>query len=148
MINDDAIEVLNHLIEICKDGEKGYWLAAENEKKAGLSEVFRRFSEERAQLLAELKQEVRKLGGDPEYSGAVLGSLRRRWMEAKSIVTGDDTEAIVRECERNEDVAKNVYQEALKNELPVPVFEVVQRQYEQIKATYDQMRSLELQHHK
>jgi uncharacterized protein (TIGR02284 family) len=145
MEHRDAIKTLNGLIEICKDGEKGYRLAADKEKDTELSLQFRRYSNERGQFVTQLKEEVRILGGDPEQSGTVLGAIHRGWIETKSTATGNDTEAIVAECERGEDAAKHAYEDALKKNLPESARLLVLRQYERVIEAHDRMRELELQ---
>ena len=52
-------------------------------------------------------------------------AIHRGWMDIKSLVTGKDEEAILNECERGEDFAKEAYADALKNNLPANVADVV-----------------------
>jgi uncharacterized protein (TIGR02284 family) len=85
---------------------------------------------------------VRDLGGDPENSGSLAASLHRRWIDVKSLVTGKDDAAILNECERGEDVAKNAYQDALKANLPANVLSVVQRQAASVQEAHDRVKSL------
>src|SRR5918995_6559981 len=113
MSHDNAISVLNNLIETCKDGEKGFKAAAEGLTAPDIKLRFLNYSRERAQMTSELQAEVRRLGGDPEQSGSMAGALHRGWLDIKSVATGKDDYAIVAEAERGEDVAKNAYESAL-----------------------------------
>ena len=142
--SEKAISTLNDLIETCRDGEKGFRTAAENVKGAELKTLFSRFSQQRAQCAAELQNEVRRLGGDPEKSGSAVGAIHRGWMDIKSAVTGKADRAIITECERGEDSSVKNYEEALKKNLPADVYVLVNRQYNEIKQAHDRIRSLEL----
>ena len=143
---DEAVKTLNDLIEICKDGEKGFQLAAEREKESDLSQLFSRYSQERAKFAQELRQLVSRFGGNPENSGTVTGAAHRGWIQTKAAVTGDSTVTIVTECERGEDAAMHAYEEALKKELPPEALEVVQRQFAQVREAHDRVRELEIQY--
>ena len=114
MQNDQEISVLNNLIETCKDGELGFKTAAEGLTSSDLKAKFLEYSRERGAMARELQNEVRRLGGDPETSGSMSGSMHRGWLDIKSVVTGKDDHAILAEAERGEDVAKSVYEDALK----------------------------------
>lgn len=140
--NDDVISTLNGLIQTCKDGQEGFKQAAEGVNSSQLKSSFYEFGQQRAQFVGELQSLVRDLGGDPEDSGSILGSLHRGWIDIKSAVTGNDEAAVLNEAERGEDSAKNNYKDALEKNLPANVMSVVQNQYNGIKSAHDQVRSM------
>jgi uncharacterized protein (TIGR02284 family) len=140
--NDDVISTLNGLIETCKDGQDGFKEAAEGVERSDLKSLFYEFSQQRSQFAGELQELVRTLGGDPENSGSMAAALHRGWINIKSAVTGKDEGAILNECERGEDVAKNAYKEALEEALPANVLEVVQTQYTAVQAAHDRVKAL------
>jgi uncharacterized protein (TIGR02284 family) len=142
MSNDKTITTLNNLIETCKDGELGFKTAAEGLKSAEIKQKFLDYSRQRAEMVRDLQAEVRRLGGDPEKSGSVSGSLHRGWLDIKSVITGKDDHAIVAEAERGEDVAKTVYENALKEALPATVLAIVQQQAVKVRQVHDQVRNL------
>ena len=142
MQNDKAISVLNNLIETCKDGELGFKTAAEGLKGADIKAKFLEYSRQRGEMARALQSEVRQLGGDPEKSGSVGGSLHRGWLDIKSVVTGKDDHAIVAEAERGEDVAKAAFESALKETLPASAQAVVQRQAGQVRQAHDAVRDI------
>jgi uncharacterized protein (TIGR02284 family) len=137
---EELISCLNDLIQTCRDSEKGFKTAAERVKSDVVSNYFERCSLERAQFASELQAEVRQLGGDPATMGSPSGVLHRGWMNVISAVTGDD--AIVSECEREEDSAVKAYQEALKQNLPPNVLPVVKHQFTRIKQSHDRLRDM------
>lgn len=140
--HEDVISTLNGLIETCKDGQEGFKTAAEGVERSNLKTLFYEFSQQRAQLVGDLQEEVRRLGGDPEKSGSVTAALHRGWINIKSAVTGKDEEAIIAECERGEDAAVKAYEEALQAGLTADVSPVVERQYHLIKAAHDRIKAL------
>lgn len=140
----ETVSVLNNLIEICEDGRQGYQQAAENIEHADLQRVFGTYAQQRAQYAASLRDEVRRLGGEPEEDGTFVGTLHRGWINIKSAITSQDLGAVVAECERGEDTALEDYKKALDNALPANVRTVVQEQYEGVRKAHDQIRSLEV----
>ena len=142
MQNDKAISVLNNLIETCKDGELGFKTAAEGLKSPDIKAKFLEYSRQRGEMVRELQAEVRRLGGDPEKSGSMSGSLHRGWLDIKSVITGKDDHAIVAEAERGEDVAKSVYEDALKETLPATLMALVQQQSAKVKQAHDHVRDI------
>src|SRR3982750_1875579 len=124
-----AIPVLNDLLEVGKDGENGFKTAAEGLDDEQLRLQCLQYAQQRSQFARELQDEVRQLGGEAEASGSVAGTLHRGWMNIKAAVTGKDEKAIIAECERGEDVAKESYEKALSNYAPAQIAGVLQRQY-------------------
>jgi len=142
MQNDNAVSVLNNLIETCKDGERGFKSAAEALKNPATRTKFLAYSSERGRMGRDLQAEVRRLGGDPEKSGSAAGSLHRGWLDLKAVLTGHDDHAIVAEAERGEDVATSVFEAALKESLPAPAQARVQEFAAKVRHAHDEVRSI------
>jgi uncharacterized protein (TIGR02284 family) len=68
--------------------------------------------------------------------------LHRGWINLKSALTGGDDHAILAECERGEDSAVEEYKKALDEDLSPSLYELVSRQYSDIKAAHDRIRNL------
>ena len=60
----------------------------------------------------------------------------------KSAITGGDEHAILAECERGEDSAVEEYKKALDDGLTQSAQELVSRQFADIKAAHDRIKSL------
>lgn len=143
MSQNKVISTLNNLIETCKDGAEGFQTAAGGLKDAQVKTQFLEYSRQREQMVRELQEEVRRLGGTPEQSGSVSGTMHRGWINIKSAVTGKDDSSIIAEAERGEDVAKEAYENALKEQLPDMTRALVQRQSTLVRAAHDRVRALE-----
>ena len=139
--NDAVISTLNGLIETCRDGQEGFKQAAEGIDRTDLKSLFYEYSQQRASFVGDLQSLVQTLGGDPEQSGSLAGSLHRGWINIKSAVTGKDEEAILNECERGEDSAKNMYKEALEQQLPDYIRQTVEQQYSGVKEAHDRVKA-------
>jgi len=140
--NNDVISTLNNLIETCKDGQEGFRQAAEGIERSDLKSLFFEFSQQRAHFAGELQSLVQQLGGSPEDSGSMAGTLHRGWINIKSAVTGRDEGAILNECERGEDSAKDNYKAALEANLPANIMEVIRSQYESVQMAHDRVKAL------
>jgi uncharacterized protein (TIGR02284 family) len=140
--NSDVISTLNGLIEICKDGQEGFKEAAEGIQRSDLKTVFYEFSQQRAEFVGVLQELVRSLGGDPEKGGSISGAIHRGWIDIKSLVTGKDEGAILNECERGEDFAKEAYLNALNTDLPANIRDIVEQQSQAILAAHNRTRAL------
>jgi uncharacterized protein (TIGR02284 family) len=145
-INKEAISILNDLIETSKDGEKGFQTSAEDIKNPQVKAFFLSRSTEIATAVRELQTEVRALGGDPETSSSVSGTLHRAWVDLKSTLTGKDDVAILNEVERGEDVALKAYKEALEKArekaVPSNVVTLIQKQLTGVQANHDKVKAL------
>jgi uncharacterized protein (TIGR02284 family) len=143
MDKDEVIATLNNLLETCKDGQNGFRTAAEGVKNAELATLFNMYSQQRGQFAADLQNEVRKSGGDPEKTGSTAAALHRGWINIKSVVTGEDEGAVISECERGEDSAVKSYEEALRKDLPSDLRAILERQFMKVREAHDRIRLLE-----
>jgi uncharacterized protein (TIGR02284 family) len=145
-INKEAISLLNDLIQTSKDGEKGFHTSAEDIKTPSLKSYFISRSQECATAARELQAEVRALGGEPETSSSVGGSLHRAWVDLKAAVTGKSDKAILETVESGEDHAVKAYKEAVKKaeekHLPASVIGLIQKQLLGAQRNHDQVKVL------
>jgi uncharacterized protein (TIGR02284 family) len=142
----DVTDVLNELIEICRDGEQGFRTAAAGIGDPTLRRLFESYAEQRASFARELQAEVARRGGEPARSGDALGALHRGWMKIREAASGNDEAAILAECERGEDAAVRAYRDAADRRMPGETGDLVDRQYVQVKDAHDHVRMLERSH--
>jgi uncharacterized protein (TIGR02284 family) len=135
--------VLNNLIETLKDGQEGFKQAAEGVSDPKLKSLFLDYSQQRSRFATALQSEARRHEEtEPETSSSATGALHRGWINLKSAITGGDEHAILAECERGEDSAVEEYKKALNDGLSPSAQELVSRQFAEIKAAHDRIRSL------
>jgi len=142
MSNAEMISLLNSLVETCKDGQEGYKVAAEGTERSDLKSLLYEYSQQRAQFAGELQTLVQTLGGDPENSGTVTGAIHRGWINLKTAVMGNDDAAVLNECERGEDSAKNVFKAAAQEPLPGYIHDVITDQLRAIMQAHDRIKTL------
>src|SRR5436189_2284347 len=136
-------EIIDELIETLKDGQEGFKQAAEGVSDPKLKSLFRDYSQQRSRFAAALQSEARREGETkPEPSSSATGALHRGWINLKSAITGGDEHAILAECERREDSAVDEYKKPMGDGLSPSAQELVSRQFAEIKAAHDRIRSL------
>src|SRR5881394_4589533 len=139
----EIISVLDELIETLRDGQQGFRQAAESVSDTKLKSLFRDYSDQRSRFVTALQTEARKFGEkEPDNDSSAAGALHRGWINLKSTVTGGNEHAILAECERGEDSAVEEYKKALDDDLSPAARELVSRQFAEIKAAHDRIRSL------
>lgn len=141
--NTKTIEQLNNLICIAADGQKGYDHAAKHVQDPVLKRDFERFSQQRADYVRQLKQEVDALGGSAEDpDGEILGALHRTWMDLKASLTSGDKDAIINACITGEEAALDNYAEALSEPyITGQTHSVILQQQQGIQAALDHIRT-------
>ena len=139
-----AKKELKKLVEILHDGQMGFAHAADSVKNPRLKEIFSRFSLQRAKFAGELEAELLSLGEkDPQKEGGTAaGALHRGWIELKGAFLSEDNHAILSEAERGEDIAKKAYKEALEDELPAPLRQIIIAQAGAVQAAHDEVKAL------
>ena|SRR6267378_983179 len=138
----ETTSVLDDVIQTLRDGEEGFRQASEAVRDPQLKSLFTEYSQQRSRFATDLQSQVRNLGEKPETDSSAAGALHRGWINLKSVVTGGDDHAILAECERGEDSAVEEYKKALDDDLSQPLYELVSRQYTDIKAAHDRIRNL------
>jgi uncharacterized protein (TIGR02284 family) len=142
MDENNAISVVENLIETNKDGQKGYQDAAAHVKRADLKTYFNEQSLDRSRFAGELESELVRLGKpDKKVSGSASAAMHRAWIDTKVALGGGD-KTILESVEKGEDNAKDTYQKALKGTLPANLTEIIRRQAVSVQQAHDKVKSL------
>ena len=137
------ISTLNTLIATTIDSITGYENSAKDIEGERFREIFRQRADERQQVVEQLRQEVRRLGGNPEDDGSFMGKTHQRFEDLKSAITGGDDQAIVNEVERGEDYLKEKFETALNSDtLSGESRSVVEQCYQSVRSGHDQISQL------
>lgn len=140
-MTQDAVHILNRLIETSKDGQYGFETSAKHARSAELVALFKARAAECERAAEQLQGLILQLGGKPEKSGSVSGAIHRGWVSLRDDITGHTDLAILEECERGEDVAKAHYSKALEEKaLPESVRNLVEQQYQGVVRNHDLIR--------
>jgi uncharacterized protein (TIGR02284 family) len=134
--------VLNHLIDTCKDGERGFRYAADHVTESSLRELFLQIASRRERFAADLLPHAQRLGGATESGGTTAGVVHRGWMTLKDTLTGHNDDAIIREAERGEHAAVAAYKDAVEGMLPPTARDLIERQYTDVRQTHERVRIL------
>ena len=141
--HSEEISTLNTLIATTIDSITGYENSAKDIDNERFAEIFRQRANERQQVVEDLRNEVRRLGGDPEDSGSFLGKTHQRFEDLKAAITGQDEQAVINEVERGEDYLKEKFEAALNSDtLSGEARSVVERCYQSVRSGHDQMSQL------
>ncbi len=140
--NRDVIEVLNELIEACRDGEAGFEACAEHLDVGMLKRRFYLRATQYRDAAAELGTHVLRLGGLPDERGTVRGAVRRGWMALRGSVSDLSEQAMLEECERGEDVTLARYRSALKQTLPNDIQALLKHHMQGAQKSHDEIKQL------
>ena len=135
----EVVDVINDLIECCRDGEYGHRLCAQHTQNSELKQLLSEQSQAHQQHASELMDCIRSLGGQIDDGGSLMGSMHRGWVSVKGALAGYSDRALLAEAQRGEEAALARYQQALDDPLPAPVRDLVQRQTESLKRKHQDM---------
>ena len=77
-------ETLNDLIAIARDGQEFYQDASTRIDDVELKSLFTRVATTKATIIAELGAAVQAVGGDPEGSGTMRGSMQEMYARVRA----------------------------------------------------------------
>lgn len=134
--------VLNHLIEICSDGERGFTAAAEHTSDPELKALYSELAAQRRGFADALVPHAQRLGGDAAAEGTSVGRLHRGWMNLKGRISGHHDQVILEEAERGEDAAVRAYRDALNEVLAPSTRAVIEQQCEAVTRAHEHIRAV------
>lgn len=140
-----TIDVLNELIIINNDRIAGYQTASDETEEQDLKTLFSDFIRNSQKCKTELEGEVNRLAGEVAEGTKTSGKFFRVWMDVKAALTGKDRKVILDSCEYGEDVAKDTYEKALKDELAELSSEqqsMIKAQHSVLQADHDKVKSM------
>jgi uncharacterized protein (TIGR02284 family) len=135
---DDQIDTLNSLLKTTIDSVNGYRNSAEELDSERLRDVFRDNASERERVVERLREEVRRMGGEPADSGSAMGQMHHVWEDLKGAITGHDEQAVINQTESAEDYLKGQFEDALENLTGDPR-QVVEQCYQQVRRGHDEI---------
>lgn len=143
--NENAVEVLNDLVQINNDRIVGYERAISEAKDgdADLKSTFQQMVAQSRQYKQELSEKVRQLGGDPDNSTRTDGKIYRMWMDVKAMFTGSSRKTVLENCEFGEDAALRAYETAVNTDGLTPdLKQVVSSQHQSLRNSHDTIKRM------
>jgi uncharacterized protein (TIGR02284 family) len=142
IVLDKVESTLKDVIETLRDGHQGFIELGQRMQDATARRFFMEETQVRAEYAAELENELHRLGvKDVKVRTSPSSKAHRFWGELKAKLGGGD-HALLDTAEQGEDVAKKAYADALKQELPLPIRELLVRQQEHIVAVHDKVKAM------
>jgi uncharacterized protein (TIGR02284 family) len=126
----ELLLTLNDLLRTSSAGEARFRSCARYAENINLKALLEAAADRCAAGADQLRAKIRDLGGDPRSVDSVSSSI------------GMDDDAILAECERDEQMAKDEYEAALDADLPLDVKAIVVRHYRVVAKNHRQMRIL------
>ena len=137
------ITVLNSLIETTIDSVDGYRRSAQEATNSRFSAEFLERAAEREQVVSQLRDRVRQLGGNPEDDGSVLAAAHRAFLTLRDKVTGSDDDAVIAEVDHGESYLNGKWETALRDEgLSTETRTLIQTCYDSVRQGHDRFRRL------
>ena len=138
--NYELESVLKSVINVLEDGQKGMAEIGEHLKDETLKRYFLAESLKRAAFRGELENELHRHGvHDVHETGTFSGTLHRSWADIKAKLGGGD-HTLLETAEQGEDAAKAAYKDALDQELPLPLRQLLAEQQSHILMSHDYVR--------
>jgi uncharacterized protein (TIGR02284 family) len=138
--NSELESALKSVINALEDGQKGMAEIGEHLKEESLKRFFLAESLKRASFRGELENELHRHGvADVHETGTASGAVYRAWAGLKAKLGGGD-HTLLETAEESEDEIKGVYKDALEQELPLPLRQLLVEQQTHILSAHDFIR--------
>jgi uncharacterized protein (TIGR02284 family) len=139
---DKVESSLKDLIETLRGSQEGYQEFGARLHDPRAKRLFLEETQRRAEYAAELENELHRMGvHDVKEGVSPTAKLRHLWGEIQAHLSGD--QALLSAAEKSDDVARKAYASTLKQELPLPLREMLDRQLAHIERSQVEMRTLQ-----
>jgi uncharacterized protein (TIGR02284 family) len=139
--NSELESSLKSVINALEDGQKGMAEIGEHLKDETVKRFFLAESLKRASFRGELENELHRHGvADVHETGTASGAVYRAWAGLKAKLGGGD-HTLLETAEQSEDETKDAYKDALDQELPLPLRQLLVEQQTHILSAHDFIRA-------
>jgi uncharacterized protein (TIGR02284 family) len=133
---------LRELIEMLHGGQEGYLEFGARLHDPRAKRLFLAETQRRAKYAAELENELHRMGvHDVKEVASRAAKLRHLWGEVQAHLAGDQ-KALMSAAEKSDEIAMKAYANALKQELPLPLRQMLDRQLAHIQRSHDEVKAL------
>lgn len=141
-LDRETIDHLQQLVQINIDSAEGFRHAADALHDKVLAADFRVWAVDRTRQADELARYVALNEAEAPDERSWMAALHQTWLEFRAAISAGDTQAVLAEAERGEDLIKERYEETLKETAGSGVNDVLQHQYASVKKVHDRVRDL------
>lgn len=132
--------VLNHVIETCRDAERGFRTAAAHVNTTQLRTLFLKLAAQRRQFADALLPHAQRLGADVP-DGTSAAAVHRAWIHLKASIAVDPNRAVLAEAARGERFAVATYDQAIHEILPPDARDLIEEQDQDVRAAAEEIRT-------
>ena len=134
----DEKDIIKNVVAVLHDGQKGFADLEQHIKDPQVKAFFVKESQTRAEYASELESAA---GLKREAGGTAAGAMHRTWGDIKANLGGGD-HTLLETAEQGEDVAKDAYEKALKeNAVTGNVRQILQKQQAHILQSHDLVKA-------
>ena len=131
---------IDEVISVLLDSQKGFADTGDHLNDPTLKRYFLGESLKRASFRGDLEEILHQNGvHDIKESGTTVGTVHRVWGDLKAKLGGGD-HSLLETAEQGEDAARKAYADALQQDLPLPVRQLLSEQQAHIIASHDFVR--------
>ena len=139
---DKVESTLKDLVEVLRDGQEGFKELGHRLQNDDVKRFFLEETQRRAEYAAELENELHRMGvHDVKVSTSHAGKARIFWGEIQASLAGGQ-KALLSTAGRGDEAALKAYASALKEDLPLPLREMLDRQQAHVHRSREQIQSL------
>ena len=139
---DQVESTLMRLIEMLRDSQEEFREIGERVHDERTKHFFLEETQKRAGYAAELENELHRMGvHDVKAAATRVGKARLHWTEVKANLAGHE-QTLMQAMEESEDRTRDAYAGALREELPLPLREMLDRHFAHIQRSHDQVKAL------
>ena len=129
------------VINTLHDSQKAFAEIGDHLKDDAIKKYFLAESLKRAQFRGDLEEVLHQNGvHDINESGTAVGTLNRVWGDLKAKLGGGDP-TLLATAEQGEDAVKETYEDALRQELPLPILQRLTEQQAHILDSHNYVKS-------
>ena len=147
-ITEKTTEVLNDLIQINNDRIEGYERAAKetDAEDKDLRSLFNNMAAESRKYKMGLISHLHP-AEEPAKGTSLEGKIYRAWMDIKATFSGSSRKAILASCEFGEDAAQKAYKEAMAEDIPIDIRDLISKQQSMLEQSHDKIKRMrDMQH--
>jgi uncharacterized protein (TIGR02284 family) len=125
-------DYLNDILQFLYNSADCYESNMENISDDNLKQLFGYLSQQRYQMIDEIKNEILELAGEPKKSRTLIGKAHEFYENLKNMMTDSDPLTITKEIKHGKNMLIECYKEALKNDFPEKIRSLLLSHLDQI----------------